>query len=62
MPDLDELNAAIQRMNEADQRHREALDRLQQHQAATNNLRMFPHRRDGIDRGPDLTKIRSDKP
>lgn len=61
-PDDDNLTAAIQRMNEADQRHREALERLQRHQAATANLRMFPHRRSGIPDGPDPTKISEAKP
>ena len=60
MPDPDDLTAFIHRMVEADQRLREAMDRLRRHQAATASLRQFPHPFTSMD-GPDAAKIRSDK-
>lgn len=62
MSDTDPTAAALDALAEAELRNRAALRRLADHQAATANLRLWPHRHNGIPDGPDPTKIREAKP
>jgi len=71
MPDNPELTAAIAAWNALDaaisdvdrlaRTLRQKLGDVVSHQATAND-RMFSHRRNGIPDGPDVTKIRSNKP
>ena len=61
MPDTDPTAAALDALAEAELRHRAAMQRLADHQAATANLRMWPHPLTTLD-GLDAKKIRETKP
>ena len=59
---FDTTAAALDALAEAELRNRAALRRLADHRDAIADLRLFPHRHNGIPDGADLTKIREPKP